>query len=456
MITYPKPENASPPLGTRFLFALKEHAATIALALWVFIPLVRRLVQLPTSYSTGNALTLVPPFFALGIFFLLRPKMKLIGFVQFAVVCTGFAFLYAFIVGIAMGSLVSSFYTFIDFLAPILIAAVVATPYRDRITSSVEERYFTYLKSVGVVTLIVAIYGIVQYVAPLPWDAKWMTDSQMQSIGQPEPFEVRVFSTLNSPGVLGAYLSLAMLHLIPLIRRAPILAYSTMLLGSITFLLSLLRAGWVAVIGGLFVYFIFSERRFALAKMLAISIAVLAIGTLVLQNTPGFEKPVEVLSQRFASLGDVDHDYSAIDRENQIQEGAENAHANPIGYGLGVFGTVTAINSYDGMNALIDNGFLARLIELGLVGFAGYLAPFIGAAALCFLHFLDSWKPGNTTLSKTDHLALAAGSITALMLLNIFGDFDRGVTSFVGWMAIFFFVSLSTPSTQAPVDKQRA
>jgi hypothetical protein len=234
-----------------------------------------------------------------------------------------------------------------------------------------------------------------------------------------------------------------MLHLIPLVRRAPVLAASTMVLGSVTFLLSLLRAGWLAVLGGLVTYFILSQYRGTLAKVLLASILAIGIGTVILQNIPGFEKPMTVLQQRFESLGDVDHDYSAIDREKQIQEGSENARAHPIGYGLGVFGTSTSINSYDGTNALIDNGFLARLIELGWAGFAGYLAPFIIAAALCFMGFLATFTPGITHQAQTDHLALAASCLVALMLLNIFGDFDRGITSFIGWMSLFFFVSLS-------------
>jgi hypothetical protein len=416
---------------------LKKHAAAIALALWVFMPLIRRLVQWPASYSTGNALTLIPPIFALGLYFVLRPQVKIPKLVEFAVVCTLFGFLYALILAIAMGNYMASFYTFIDFIAPLLLATVVAAPSED-----VEERYDAYLKAVGIVTLIVSIYGIAQYLSPSPWDAKWMIDSRLRSIGHPKPFLVRVFSVLNGPGVLGAYLGVAMLHLLPLARRAPILAGSTLILGSITLLLSMLRAGWVAALGGLAVYLIFSEQRMTLMKALLTVIVALVVSTTLLQNAPGFAKPMATLGQRLDTLGDVEHDHSAIDRENQMRVGLAMAAQNPIGYGLGIFGMATSLNSYDGTNQLIDHGFLARLLELGLPGFAGYMAPFLAGAGLCFMTLLDSFQPRKTESRYTDHLALAAATLTSLMLLNCFGDFDRGVTSYIGWTAIFFFAAL--------------
>lgn len=429
---------------------LKKHAAACALALWVFMPLIRRLVQWPTSYSTGNALTLIPPFFALGLFFVMRPETKLPKLAEFAIVSTLFGFLYALILAIAMGNYAASFYTFIDFIAPLLLASVVSAPPRltrgdrDDRSEGLEERYDAYLKAVGIVTLIVAIYGIAQYLSPSLWDAKWMVDSRMRSIGLPKPFLVRVFSVLNSPGVLGAYLAVAMLHLLPLARRAPILAGSTLILGAVTFLLTMLRAGWVAVLGGLAVYFIFSEKRVTLTKALLTAIIALGIATIILQNTPGFDKPIATLGQRLNTLGDVEHDYSAIDRENQIRVGLEMAEKNPIGYGLGIFGMATSLNSYDGTNQLIDHGYLARLLELGWPGFAAYFLPFLAAAALCCMTLLDSFQPRKMESPKTDHLALAAGSLTSLMLLNCFGDFDRGVTSFIGWTAIFFFAAFQS------------
>jgi hypothetical protein len=61
-------------------------------------------------------------------------------------------------------------------------------------------------RAFAVVMPIVGIYGIMQYYDPSPADSYWMTETAMSSIGHPEPEQVRVFSTLNSPASLGNFL----------------------------------------------------------------------------------------------------------------------------------------------------------------------------------------------------------------------------------------------------------
>ena len=43
------------------------------------------------------------------------------------------------------------------------------------------------------------LYGFLQYLDPPIWDRYWMAYTTIASIGQPEPYMVRVFSTLNAP-----------------------------------------------------------------------------------------------------------------------------------------------------------------------------------------------------------------------------------------------------------------
>src|SRR5262249_33125340 len=61
-------------------------------------------------------------------------------------------------------------------------------------------------RAFAIVMPIVGIYGIMQYYDPSPADSYWMTAAAMSSIGHPEPEQVRVFSTLNSPASLGNFL----------------------------------------------------------------------------------------------------------------------------------------------------------------------------------------------------------------------------------------------------------
>ncbi len=62
--------------------------------------------------------------------------------------------------------------------------------------------------------MTMALYGIAQFVLLPEWDAQWMRnviELGLDSIGQPEPFAVRVFSTMNSPGSFGIMLMAAII-----------------------------------------------------------------------------------------------------------------------------------------------------------------------------------------------------------------------------------------------------
>ena len=50
---------------------------------------------------------------------------------------------------------------------------------------------------------VAGLYGMYQFVSPPLWDINWMQRSGMTTIGRPVPFEVRVFGTMHSPGILG-------------------------------------------------------------------------------------------------------------------------------------------------------------------------------------------------------------------------------------------------------------
>src|SRR4030081_1469123 len=65
-------------------------------------------------------------------------------------------------------------------------------------------------------TTILSVYGIIQYVFLPPWDAFWLQNVSAQgslSFGKPFPFQVRVFSMLNSPGPFGSFMA-CILHMV--------------------------------------------------------------------------------------------------------------------------------------------------------------------------------------------------------------------------------------------------
>ena len=88
-------------------------------------------------------------------------------------------------------------------------------------------------------------YALYQFVAIPPWDAEWMRNVEMTSIGLPEPFAVRVFGTLHAPGVLAMFL------LVPIgtlwLSRPTLSRLPAVCLVSAALLLSQVRAAWIGV-----------------------------------------------------------------------------------------------------------------------------------------------------------------------------------------------------------------
>ena len=84
--------------------------------------------------------------------------------------------------------------------------------------------------------IVLAIYGVIQFAWVPPWDGFWMDHAGMSSIGRPLPFQVRVFGTLNAPGVYAIFLMAGLL--IGFNRRASIVGSAAQPVVWLGFLLS--------------------------------------------------------------------------------------------------------------------------------------------------------------------------------------------------------------------------
>jgi hypothetical protein len=177
-----------------------------------------------------------------------------------------------------------------------------------------------------------AAYGVVQFVHPAPWDAQWMRDVAelgLGSIGQPEPFAVRVFSTMNSPGSFGVVLSAAIV--VGLKNRLPVsaLTVAVMVIG---LALCQYRSVWAATALALIMVLFSRGAAFRLSNILAL----LAIG-LALCSTALVPKVREALVHRAASLTELKKDESLRVRLEQYADLAR-ADSLIIGDGLAING----------------------------------------------------------------------------------------------------------------------
>ena len=183
---------------------------SFVLWLWFLTPLVRRIADMYAGFQEPSYVLLAPYLVtglsAVRIFeqtvMLRRPPVRLAGAAMFGIAALGAA------VGIPFGltrAPTRAFAEILNWFVPLAFGWYLAMRY-DQL-HEIERRVFVTFSRAG---LVVGAYGIYQY-AQLPlWDIGWMQAVEMTSVGYPEPFLVRVFSTMHSPGVLGYFLALVL------------------------------------------------------------------------------------------------------------------------------------------------------------------------------------------------------------------------------------------------------
>jgi hypothetical protein len=212
-------------------------------------------------------------------------------------------------------------------------------------------------------TLAAGVYGLIQYFFIPPWDAAWMRTVDMVTIGKPEPMEVRVFSIMNSPQILAAFL---MVGILLAYRLRSGWKYPILLAGVASLVLSSARSAWIGLLAGLIFHVFRASPKEKVRTIIATSGCALVV--IAALSVPDLS---ESLSNRFSTFTDLKHDESALDRGETYAQAIEMMQRSPAGIGLGVD---------NGMgDAENDSSVVAVLLSLGLPGSVVFLA----ALALC-------------------------------------------------------------------------
>ena len=390
---------------------------------WFLTPLVRRLVDLRVGY-TEMSLVMLAPFLVSGVALvavlanlrrLPRPHRLPLAFAAFGL-------LYAYAVGVLNNGLLTATFDLLTWGVPVVGGAYVLT-HGHHVTAfrAVTRRAFVW----GL--LVMGAYGVVQYFYLPAWDGYWMDNAGLVSIGVSEPQEVRVFSTLNSPGpfaiVVMAGLLLAFGGGSP--ARVP-----GVVAGFIGFALSAVRSAW----GGWVVGFL------VLASSLPLRLRVRLLGTLVLLGlvaVPLFSVgPVaDLLSQRLESVTDLENDTSFNDRLALYADFSSFTAGNPLGQGLGGTGVASGLGNRETTLQNLDSGVIAVIYTFGVLGtlyFVGGAAALFGAALRTGLRSRD--------LSDAVYISITVAATSQLAFGNAWGGLPG--------MVLWFFPCLYLASRQ--------
>lgn len=407
----------------------------VALVCWLFflIPLLRRLIEFRTG-STTASFVMVAPFLAclggLAIFRknssqLLSPKLRVWIYVAAAV-------FYGALVGLLLNPMKAVVQDIFGWLSPICFALYI---YAQR--EHARELLGSIRSSFLYGTLVMGAYGLYQFFVLAPWDVLWMENSGLTSIGLPEPMQVRVFSTMNTPQPLADFLIAGVLLSIASTRR---IRFLVMPLGLLVTGLTMSRSSWVCGLLGIAIMSLsFTPRqRIQMVGLLLACVALVGVA---------FQVPEvnETLTRRMQSFTDLRGDTSVNDRVASQEQAIAAFQSSPFGLGLGADAQFRSDTPSYGVPQrsieIADNGIEEVLLSFGWCGSIIFFIGFGGAVFACLRASRDS-----------ELLALKALLIGMIFQIPVMGIFP-GASGFLIWSAIGFCVSWESA---LPENRSRA
>ncbi|MBP0439621.1 O-antigen ligase family protein [Tianweitania sediminis] len=376
------------------------------LLLFAFAPFARRLVDVSAGFD-GASLMLVGPLLAILVpgMELLRGNVRMSKAVAPAVVVV-LCVIYATLLTILHGGWSDAASGALKWLAPIIYAATLATlADRDELLEAATSAFAIILPLTGA-------YAIYQYIDPPEWDRFWMQYATILSAGQPVPYGVRSFSTLNGPASYATFTATGLLLIfICRFRLLPILLASPALIG---LMLSQYRTAWIALAAGVLFCLLF--RRTSLRAIFMIG-AVVALGLLALTISPFSE----VITERLATLGQGSNDGSAQERLQQYVTLWALPDSSVIGSGF----------------STVDVGTAGSMAVDGMI-IACWQAMGIPVGILCLFSFVWAICAAVAPTARTDTIgavAVGAFAIGALFQLPL-AILGSGELGFLFWSLI--------------------
>ena len=400
----------------------------VGFCIWVFCaaPLIRRLTDLATSWDPTNPVLLAPylaTLCAVGSFapYVLRPRAPFAGTLVLMLMCLMWGLLLAVLDGRVTSGMVDAMKWGIG---PVFAAYLLSR------AGDYDVLFRTVTNAFLVAGPPMGLYGVLQYMEPQLWDREWMINVVslgLTSIGGPAAFEIRVFSTMNSPGSFAAVM---MIGLILLLRQPmPVGALCSVPL-ALGLALAQYRAVWAGTVLGIFVVLLAGPAR-EKARIAAVAVA-LAFCAGSLAVVPEI---ANTLTARFESLQKIGSDASGEDRLSQYQDFLTSDERLIVGEGLAISG---AARQLDGRNSrVIDSGIIETINALGIVVGTAFLLGLAGLAVKAV-----------TGRGRGQSVHLCRAVVVASLVQLPFGTIHAGETGFWTWLFIGLSLAGGLPHGQ--------
>jgi hypothetical protein len=331
--------------------------------MWFITPFLSRLIDYRSAFDETRFIFVsqyLVTLITLHSSFKNLPKSHAQGGLPFMLTFMGV--FYGFLIGLIKTSPFTAARGLLDWLTPISFGFYLFIKWRE---------YPQYQKNIQRVflwgVLITGTYAIIQYLVAPEWDKMWLIKTKLLSMGQPAPLKLRVWSTMASPGPFSVMMMTGLLLLFE--GKGP-LSFPAAAVGYLSFLLTMVRTMWGSWFVGLLV--LVTSLKLKLQMRLVITMIVMVICVLPLTTMEPFSKTINDRLQTFTNL---EHDDSAIVRQQIYEEGLQSALTNSLGNGIGN----TFIVNQKGIlePIVIDSGILDSFFTLGWFGAVMYLGGMI-------------------------------------------------------------------------------
>ena len=406
---------------TAFTLVARSPAAFLAftVSLWFYTPLVRRVLDLQHGFAATN-LALAAPVLAstVALITVLRFARELKGVLFAPALLVIAAVTYGFLVGALRNGVVPAFYAYLTWLSPAMVGLHTALHWRRY-----PEFRDTFLRTLAWGIGPAALYGIVQFVVMPPWDAYWMISTDLQSIGDPVPYSVRVFGSMTMPGTFAVVMEVGLLLLLSANVRGRL---PSLVLGFIGLLLSRIRTAWLGFVFGLVLQFVTQPVRRMPRNW--ITIAVMALLSLPVITIPRIR---EGITDRLSSITAGSDDSSVRSRVMVARAGYALVLDYAEGAGLGATGSAVTARAKGGIRNF-ENGLLEVFY---LFGWPGGLLFFLGMFGIV----LQGMRLAD---ARFDQFANAVRSGAAALLASLLiSEIFTGAAGTLFWVMIGFGVS---------------
>ncbi|MBN3758610.1 glucose-6-phosphate isomerase [Paraburkholderia sp. Tr-20389] len=393
--------------------------------LWFLSPEVRRLADWSKGAFTPTSLIQVAPLAVTMIsgLSLIRfyPVLAQRRGLPVLLVLGGLA--YAFMIGVVSAGPLAALYDLANWVYPILIGFHIMAHSRQY-----PEFRETIVNTFIWGMLLMGGYGLVQFFIMPQWDALWMLGSQMNSQGDPVPFGVRVFSTMNSSGPFALAMMGAMVYVMAANHRVRWVAGA---FGFLSFCLSLVRSTWGGWVIAMLIQLVKSDNK---VRIRIVASAVLLTGLCVPLLAVG---PVaERMQARLDTIVNLHDDQSYAARNEFYATFAKTAFTDVTGEGLGATGTSTKLSNDGGQLGQYGN-FDSGVMNIPFVlGWPGTLLYMSGVIWLLMRALRASFR------LRDDKFASASLSLAlAIFAMLVFTNSLVGTGGLLLFMGVFSILS---------------